>query len=123
MRRTTIAMISAVLLTWLSSTMSAHHSFAAQFDATKPIRITGRVTKVAWVNPHVWVYITHDSGDDAQDWAIEGGAPNALIRRGLRPEALPPGSSIVVEGYRAKSGNVINGRVLFLDDSRKITLE
>jgi hypothetical protein len=83
----------------------AHHAFAAEFDVNQPIVLKGIVSKTEWANPHSWVYIDvkSDSGK-VTTWAIECGAPNALLRRGWNKNSLPIGSEIVVDGYRAKNG-------------------
>jgi Family of unknown function (DUF6152) len=90
----------------------AHHSFATQFDPTKPINLKGIVTKVEWRNPHIWVYldVTEEDGS-VTAWECEGGAPNALTRRGWTRETLKLGSSLEVKGYLARSGtNTCNAR-------------
>src|SRR5260221_65930 len=83
---------------------TAHHSFAAEYDAAKPVTLRGKVTKVEWINPHSWIYI-EVKGKDGKvvTWAIEGGAPNALIRRGFKKDAVPIGTEIIVDGFRAKN--------------------
>ena len=103
---------------------SAHHSFSAEFDRDKPIKITGIVTKVDWTNPHVWIYIDAKMPDGSvQQWAIEAGTPNVLFRRGFTREALKAGTEIKVDGYAAKDGsNRANGRDLTLPDGRMLFL-
>src|SRR5688572_30036407 len=85
--------------------VGAHHAFSAEFDATKPVTLKGTVTKLAWNNPHVWIYLDVKSPEGkVVNWAAEGGTPNALFRRGWRKDALPIGSEIVIEGFLAKDG-------------------
>jgi hypothetical protein len=83
----------------------AHHSFAAEFDINQPIQLSGEVVRMEFTNPHSWIYlkVTTSSGE-VQEWAIEGGAPNALIRRGWNRNSLPPGTEVTVLGYRSKDG-------------------
>lgn len=102
--------------------LSAHHSFAAEFDARRFIKLTGTVTKAEWINPHVWIHIDVVRPDGkVESWAIEGGAPSNLFRRGLRKTSLQPGTKIIVEGYGAKDGsNRANGRDMTLADGRKL---
>ena len=102
----------------------AHHAFAAEFDATKPVKFTGTVTKMLWVNPHAWIYVDVKKPDGTvEEWMIEAGTPNTLLRRGFTKESLQPGTEIVVDGYQAKDGErrangrdvtLPNGKVLFL---------
>lgn len=83
----------------------AHHSFAAEFDATKPVTLKGTLTKMEWINPHGWIHMDVKGTDGkVVTWAVEAGAPNALIRRGLRKTDFPIGSEIIVDGFRAKDG-------------------
>lgn len=84
---------------------AAHHSFAAEFDRDQPIQLTGEVIRMEFTNPHSYIYlrVETDSGD-VQEWAIEGGAPNALVRRGWSRDSLPPGTEVTVLGYRAREG-------------------
>ena len=96
----------------------AHHSFAAEFDAAKPVTLKGTLTKMEWINPHGWLHIDVKGPDGkVQSWAIEAGAPNALIRRGLRSTDFPVGSELVVDGFQAKNGStkVAGNTVKFVD--------
>ena len=87
-------------------TLDAHHSFAAQYDRTKPHTIAGTVTKIEWQNPHIYVYVAvkDDTGKETV-WAVEGGAPNALYRQGWRPNTVNVGDMITVEGWLARDGS------------------
>src|SRR5919108_6537567 len=81
----------------------AHHSFAAEYDADKPVTLTGSVTKMAWINPHSWIYIDVKKADGkVENWAIEAGPPGTLVRAGFTKESLAGGTVIKVNGYRAK---------------------
>ncbi len=100
----------------------AHHSFSAEYDIDKPITIKGTLTKLDWVNPHGWLYIDV-KGDDGKvaNWAVEFGAPNALLRRGLRKTDFPVGVEVAVKGYRAKNGTRdVNGTSVTLPDGRSL---
>lgn len=102
----------------------AHHAFSAEFDATKPVKLRGAVTKMEWVNPHAWIHIDVKKADGTTEtWMIEGGTPNTLLRRGFTRDSLKMGTEIVVEGYQAKDGSTrANGRDLTLPDGRKLFL-
>jgi len=100
----------------------AHHSFSAEYAADQPITLTGTLTKVEWTNPHGWIYLDV-KGEDGKvaNWAIEFGAPNALLRRGLRKSDFPTGVELVVKGYRAKNGSpTINGTTVKFPDGRNL---
>ena len=100
----------------------AHHSFAAEYDAAKPVTLKGTVTKVEWMNPHIYVYL--DSKDDkgkVVNYAVEGGAPNGLYRQGWRKDTLKNGDPISIEGFLAKDGsNTVNARTWVLPDGKKV---
>ena len=104
--------------------LSAHHAFAAEFDSNKPVTLKGTVTRVQWVNPHSWIHIEVKKADGTTEaWAIEGGTPNVLFRRGLTRESLQAGAEIMVDGYQAKNGtNRANGRQVTFSDGRKLFL-
>jgi hypothetical protein len=114
----------ALCLTGTTVPVAAHHAFAAEFDATKPVEFTGTVKKMEWINPHVWIHLEVTKPDGtAEDWAFEAGTPNVLFRRGFTKASLLPGTKIKVDGYRAKDGTRrANGRDLTLADGTKLFL-
>ena len=102
----------------------AHHDFAAEFDANKPVKLRGTVSKVELINPHSWIHVDV-KGDDGKvvTWMVEGGSPNALFRRGVTQKTLEIGSAVLVDGYQAKDGtNRANGRDITFPDGRKLFL-
>ena len=118
-----LAAAAAVAVLVLSAAPApAHHSFPAEFDGTKPIRLQGIVKKVEWINPHSWITIEIKNAEGKPEiWEIEAGAPNALFRRGFNKDSLPIGTEIVVSGYPAKNGKQrANGRDLTFPDGRKL---
>ena len=104
--------------------LAAHHSFAAEFDIKRPVKLRGTVTKMDWTNPHSWIHIDVKGADDKiVSWMVEGGSPNALLRLGFTKAALPPGSEVVVEGFQAKDGsNRAVGQFVAFADGRKLFL-
>ncbi len=102
--------------------LSAHHSFAAEFDAQKPVLFKGTVTKMDWINPHVWIHMdVAQPNGTTESWMVEGGAPTVLFRRGFSKTSLQAGTQVVVDGYRAKDGtNKMNAREITLPDGRKL---
>lgn len=100
----------------------AHHSFAAEFDAKQPVKLRGTVTKMEWINPHSWIHLDVKKDDGTvEHWMVEGGAPNALLRRGWNKNSLPAGTEIMVEGFRAKDGAFrANGRDITFPDGKKL---
>jgi DNA/RNA endonuclease YhcR with UshA esterase domain len=103
---------------------SAHHSFAGEFDVEKPIKLQGTITRVEWINPHAWIHIDVKKPDGTvESWAIEGGTPNTLYRRGITRDSVKAGMVINVDGYLARDGSrKANGRDLTLPDGRKLFL-
>ena len=123
--RTNLAVMAVVAGSVLASLpVWAHHSFAAEFDANKPLKLHGTVTKMDWVNPHAWVYLDVKNPDGSvTSWMVEGGSPNALLRRGFNKNSLLPGTEISVNAFQAKDGtNRANGQSLTLADGKKLFL-
>ena len=123
--RTVVAIVGASLvLAGTAGSASAHHAFAAEFDADRPVQFEGTVVRMEWVNPHVWIHLEVDLPDGTTDrWAFEGGTPNVLFRRGFTRRSLDLGTRVVVDGYQAKDGtNRANGRDLTFTDGTKLFL-
>ncbi|MEO2196935.1 MAG: DUF6152 family protein [bacterium] len=117
----------AGLCLWMLATgvpALAHHAFAAEFDADRPVEFSGTVTKVEWINPHVWIHLDVKTDNGAtENWAFEAGTPNVLFRRGFTRRSLLPGVDVLVDGYQAKDGtNRANGRDITLSDGTKLFL-
>ena len=119
MRTLAIALVSVGVLL-VAASVSAHHSFSAEFDIEKPITLEGTLTELEWVNPHGWIHMDVESPDGTvTNWAVEMGNPTALLRRGLRRGDFPPGIAFVVEGYEAKDGSpTANGITVTFPDGR-----
>ena len=118
-RSALIALLTAVLG---GSRLLAHHSFAAEFDDKQPIKLTGTLKKVEWTNPHIWYYVEVKNPDGTTTtWALSGGAPGQLMRRGIRKEALVLGSTVNVDGFRARDGSHNGfGRSVTYPDGRNV---
>ena len=112
------------LLIFAVAPASAHHAFAAEFDAKRPIKLQGTVTKMEWINPHAWIHIDVKKADGTiEEWMIEAGTPNTLLRRGLTRDSLKKGTEIVVDGYQSKDGSLrANGRDVTLPDGKTLFL-
>ncbi len=117
-----VVLCAALMVVCATRPAPAHHAFAAEFDAKKPIKLRGVVTKVEWINPHAWIHIEVKKPDGAvEQWMIEGGTPNTLFRRGVNKNSLPAGTEIIVDGYQAKDGTLKgNGRDITFPDGRKL---
>ena len=102
--------------------MLLHHSFAAEFDSTKPVELKGSVTRVDWVNPHAWIYLdVKDDSGKVTSWACELGSPNLLMRNGWRRESLKAGDTVIVSGSRAKDGsNLANAKTVRMADGKRV---
>lgn len=113
---------AAVIFVCAGRAVTAHHAFAAEFDAKKPVKLQGTITEVEWINPHAWIHIEVKRLDGSSEkWMIEGGTPNTLFRRGVNKNSLPAGTVILVEGYQAKDGTLkANGRDITFPDGRKL---
>lgn len=123
MRRYLPALALGVILTVAATTtVVAHHAFAAEYDGNKPVTLRGAVVKMEWINPHAWLHLDVKNADGTVTrWMIEGAAPNALIRRGWNKNSLLPGVEITVDGYLAKDGSkMANGREMTLPDGRRL---
>lgn len=104
--RTVLVATTGIVASVSVGTLTAHQSFSAEFDADRPIQLTGTVTDMRWANPHAWIYIDVDDGDgNIVNWALETQAANGLIRRGWRREDLPVGTVLVVDGWQARNGS------------------
>jgi len=107
-----------------ASPLVAHHSFVAEYDGSKPVKVTGTVTKVEWTNPHIWFFVdVEDESGKVTNWGFSGGAPGILQRRGISRTAMKAGDVVVVEGFRARDGsnNASGGRVTFADGRQVFT--
>ncbi len=100
----------------------AHHAFAAEFDAKKPVHYEGKVTKVELINPHSWIHVDVKNPDGTvTNWMFEAGSPNVLLRRGFNKNTIPAGTDVIVDGYQSKDGsNRANGRDITLPNGQKL---
>jgi Family of unknown function (DUF6152) len=114
--------IIAALMGLMAASVAAHHSFSAEYDSNKPIKLTGTVIEMRWSNPHAWIYI-NVTGKDGKPvkWAWETGGANALYRRGWRKEDLVAGTELVIDGYQARNGSTTaNATSITFKDGRRL---
>jgi hypothetical protein len=124
MRGTRTTFAAAGLVMSLALPVSAHHSFSAEFDATKQITLAGEVVMMEWVNPHSWLHIDVTKPDGSVErWKIEGGSPSVLFRLGWNRDSLPAGTKVTVVGFQAKDGSLrASSRELRFPDGRRMDL-
>ncbi len=118
-----ILLASVAFALCVPAQLNAHHAFGAEFDPTRPVILRGPVTKVEWINPHAWIHLEVTNEDGSKEtWAVEGGTPNTLLRRGINKNSLTPGTIIIVDGYQTKdrTKNRANGRDITFADGSKI---
>jgi hypothetical protein len=122
MMRTNLLSLLALGLLAGVAPLSAHHSFAAEFDQNKVVMLNGTITVMEWVNPHAVIHLAVRNEDGTvTDWRIEGNTPNSLLRAGLTKRTLEPGTRIAVRGYRARSGdNIASGSAIMFQDGKKL---
>ena len=116
-----VAAIASALL-WIGNPVLAHHAESAQFDLSKPVKVSGVISKVEWMNPHIWFYVdVKDENGKVTTWGFSGGPPGMLLRRGITKDILKIGSTVNVEGSRAKDGsNNGSGRKVTFADGRDV---
>jgi Family of unknown function (DUF6152) len=125
LRFLTPVLATAVALFTASLPAAAHHAFGAEFDATRPVLLKGKIVKIEWVNPHTWIHVEIVKPDGQKEvWMVEGGSPNSIIRRGANKNSFPIGTEIVVDGYQARDHNELraNARNVTFPDGRKLFL-
>ena len=123
--RTKLVVVAAGLLLMVAAVpAAAHHAFAAEFDAKRPVKFKGTVTKMLWVNPHAWIYVDVKKPDGhVEEWMVEAGTPNTLLRRGFTKQSLQAGTEITVDGYQSKDGSLrANGRDVTLPNGQTLFL-
>ena len=124
MRNTLTTIIAGALVAAIAAPAGAHHAFAANFDANKPVRFEAVITKMEWINPHVWIHVDAKMPDGSvEQWMIEAGSPSMLFRQGLNKNSITAGMEVIVEGYQARNGSRrANGRDITLPDGRNLFL-
>ncbi len=124
MEKLRLALITVIAAISVSTSLHAHHSFAAEFDANQPVTLKGTIVKMDWVNPHTWIHLDVKNPDGTVTrWMIEGGTPNTLVRRGFTKKSVEAGTEITIQGYRAKNGaNRANGADMILPNGKHLFL-
>jgi hypothetical protein len=126
MRVNLLRLVRIVLSLWVASSipLAAHHAFSSEFDANKPVKLKGTISRIEWINPHTWIHVdVKDANGAVTKWMVEGGSPNALIRRGVTSQLLKIGMEVMVDGYQARDGSSrANGRDITLADGTKLTV-
>ena len=124
MRIKVTSVIASLALVAVAAPARAHHAFASEFDAKKPVKFTGTVTKMEWINPHAWMHVEVKRPNGAvENWMIEAGSPNSLFRQGIDRNTVRVGMQVVVDGYQARDGSRrANGRDVTLPEGRKLFL-
>jgi hypothetical protein len=120
--RLALGAAAAALAFGLTATSSAHHSFASEFDANRPIELEGVVKEMRFSNPHSWIYLTVKTSSGVEDWAVEGAAPNALLRRGFSRTSLPSGTEVRIRGFQARdrTNRAAGSEVTLLKDGSRL---
>jgi Family of unknown function (DUF6152) len=123
MKQTFLLAAAALLIS--TTPIFGHHAFGGEFDPNKPVLLKGPVTKVEWVNPHAWIHLEVTKPDGTkEEWMVEGGTPNTLLRRGVTRESLKVGTVLVIDGYQARDHSLLraNGRNVTYPDGKKLFL-
>jgi hypothetical protein len=120
-----VLLATALSVGSLTTAALAHHAFGGEFDASRPVLLKGKVSRVQWVNPHVWIHVQVVKDDGTiEEWMVEGGSPNTLTRLGVTSKSIEIGTEVVVDGYQARDPTLlrVNGRNITYPDGRQLIL-